>query len=99
MVVIESERFPRAARTYSERGLEPAIATVTRILQDASDRGDIKVHSCQQAASQFIAMLRGNMQFKAVLGLRELPSAAEVDERVSAVVDGFLRGVARKKAS
>jgi len=98
MAVIEAERFPRVARTYSERGLEPAIATVTRILQDASDRGEIKVRSCQQAASQFIAMLRGNMQFKSMLGLREQPAAAEVDARVSAVVKGFLRGVARKKA-
>ena len=86
MVVIEAERFPRVARTFSERGLEPAIATVTRILQDASDRGEIRVRSCAQAASQFIAMLRGNMQFEAMLGLREPPSAAEVDARVSAVV-------------
>ena len=78
--------------------MEPAIATVTRILRDASDRGEMKVRSCPQAASQFIAMLRGNMQFKAVLGLREQPSSAEVDERVSAVVNGFLRGVARKEA-
>jgi len=97
MVVIEAERFPRATRAYSEHGLEPAISTVTRILQDASDRGEIQVRSCQQAASQFIAMLRGTMQFKAVLGLREPPSAAEVDERVSAVVSGFLHGVARKE--
>jgi hypothetical protein len=98
MVLIEAERFPRAARTYSERGLVPAIATVTRILQDAIDRGEIKVRSCPQAASQFISMLRGNMQFEAVLGLREPPSAAEVDARVEAVVNGFLHGVARKKA-
>lgn len=97
MLVIEAERFPRAMRAYSERGLEPAMATVTRILQDASDRGEIEVRSCQQAASQFIAMLRGNMQFEALLGLREPPSAAEVDARVEAVVSGFLRGVARKK--
>jgi len=98
MVLIAAERFPRATWTYSERGLEPAIATVTRILQDATDRGEIKVHSCQQAAGQFIAMLRGNMQFEAVLGLREPPSAAEVDARVGAVVNGFLHGVARMKA-
>ena len=96
--VIEAERFPRAARVYSERGIEPAIAALTRILQDASDRGDIKIQSCQQAASQFIAMLRGNMHLEAVLELREPPSAAEVDARVSAVVSGFLRGVAVKKA-
>jgi AefR-like transcriptional repressor, C-terminal domain len=96
--VIEAERFPRATRAYSERGIEPAIATLTRILKDASDRGDIKVQSCQQAASQFIAMLRGNMHLEAVLELREPPSAAEVDARVSAVVNGFLRGVATKKA-
>jgi AefR-like transcriptional repressor, C-terminal domain len=95
--VIEAERFPRATRAYSEHGVEPAIATLTRILQDASDRGDIKVQNCQQAASQFIAMLRGNMHLEALMELREPPSAAEVDERVSAVVTGFLHGVATKK--
>jgi hypothetical protein len=98
MAVIEAERFPRATREYCERGVEPAIGKLTRILQDASDRGDIKVRSCRQAASQFIAMLRGNMHLEASLGLREPPSAAEADARVSAVVNGFLRGVATKKA-
>jgi hypothetical protein len=98
MAVIEAERFPRAARVYSERGVEPAVDTLTRILQNSSDRGDIKVRTCRQAASQFIAMLRGNMHLEASLGLREPPSAAEVDARVSAVVNGFLHGVATKKA-
>jgi hypothetical protein len=98
MAVIEAERFPRAARAYCEHGMEPAVATLTRILQDASDRGDIKVRSCRQAASQFIAMLRGNMHLEAMLELREPPSAAEVDARVEAVVSGFLRGAATKKA-
>jgi hypothetical protein len=96
--VIEAERFPRATRVYSERGMKPAIATLTQILQDASNRGDIKVQSCQQAASEFIAMLRGNMHLEALMELRGPPSADEVDERVSAVVNGFLRGVATKKA-
>jgi hypothetical protein len=95
--LIEAERFPRATRVYSERGIKPAIATLTRILQDASDRGDIKVQSCQKAASEFIAMLRGNMHLEAVMELREPPSAAEVDARVRAVVNGFLRAVATKK--
>jgi hypothetical protein len=96
--VIEAERFPRATRVYSERLVKPAIATLTRILQDASDRGDIKVQSCQRAASEFIAMLRGNMHLEVVMELREPPCAAEVDARVKAVVSGFLRGVATKKA-
>lgn len=96
--VIEAERFPRATRVYSERLIKPAIATLTRILQDASDRGDIKVQSCQQAASEFIAMLRGNMHLEVVMELREPPCVAEVDARVRAVVNGFLRGVATKKA-
>jgi hypothetical protein len=43
-------------------------------------------------------MLRGNMHLEAVLELREPPSAAEVDARVGAVVNGFLRGVATKEA-
>lgn len=95
--VIEAERFPRASRVYAERGIAPAVATLARILQGASDRGEIRVRNCQQAASQFIAMLRGNMHLEAMLELREPPSAAEVDARVSAVVSGFLRGVATKK--
>jgi AefR-like transcriptional repressor, C-terminal domain len=95
--VVEAERFPRAARVFSESGMKPTIATLTRILQDASNRGDIKVQSCQQAASEFIAMLRGNIHLEALMELREPPSAAEVDARVSAVVNIFLRGVAMKK--
>ena len=96
--VVEAERFPRATRVFSERGMKPAIATLARILQDASDRGDIKLQSCQQAASEFIAMLRGNMHLESLMELREPPPADEVDERVSTVVKVFLRGVTAKKS-
>ena len=97
--VIEAERFPRATQVYRERLIKPAIATLTRILEDASDRGDIKVQRCQHAANEFIAMLRGNMHLEAVMELRQPPCTAEVDARVRAVVDGFLNGVSTKKHS
>jgi AefR-like transcriptional repressor, C-terminal domain len=95
--VVEAERFPRAARVFSESGMKPTIATLARILQDACDRGEIKLQNCRQAASEFIAMLRGNMHLEALMELREPPSADEVDERVGVVVKVFLRGVAAKK--
>ena len=96
--VVEAERFPRAARVFSESGMKPTIAALTQILQDANDRGDIKLQNCQQAASEFIAMLRGNMHLEALMELRNPPSAAEVDERVGTVVNIFLHGVATKEA-
>lgn len=96
--IIEKERFPRAKRVYHELGLRPAIATLARMFEMSDARGETTIPDCRAAASQFIAMLRGNIHFEAVLELRPPPSAPEIEARVAATVRTFLHGVRARAA-
>ena len=91
--VIEAERFPRATSIYHEYGLKPAVAMLTEVLEAANKRGELRIQDCALAANQFIAMLRGNIHFEAVLELRSPPSVAEIEARVRSVVNIFLHGL------
>ena len=91
--IIEAERYPRVTAVYNEHGLQPAIETLARLLEAAKAKGEIAIADSHVAAGQFIAMLRGNVHFEAVLELRPPPSAAEIDDRVRSAVKIFLRGV------
>ena len=91
--IIEAERFPRATSIYYEYGLKPAIAMLTGVLEGAGKRGELRIVDSRLAASEFIAMLRGNIHFEAVLELRKPPSLKEVDARVRSVVRIFLHGL------
>ena len=68
---------------------------LTEVLKGASKRGEVRIPDCGLAASEFIAMLRGNIYLEAVLELRGPPAAEEIDARVRSVVNSFLHGVQR----
>ena len=95
--IIESERFPRATSIYHDYGLKPAIAMLTKVLEAANRKGEVRISDCALAASEFIAMLRGNIHFEAVLELRAPPSSEEIEARVRAVVSIFLHGLQKSR--
>jgi Protein of unknown function (DUF998) len=85
------------------RGYDPAYHTSSAL--SLGDRGWIQIANFLQLGVGTFAFSVGvgvgvhrNMHLEAVLELREPRSAAEVDARVGAVVNGFLRGVATKDA-
>ena len=94
--MVEAERFPRAARMYHEHGLKPAIDKLVEVLERGVTRGQARIQDRDLAAREFLAMLRGNVQIEAALGLREAPSSDEIEARVSSAVRTFLRGVGRQ---
>ena len=91
--IIEAERFPRVAEVYAKCGLEPAIAKLSKVLEDANSRREVAIANCERAASQFIAMLRGNLHLEGVANIRPAPSIEEIDARLQLVVKVFLHGV------
>lgn len=93
--ISESGRFEAVSSAYLNCGLpQRAVEAVRKALQQAQMRGDIAIEDVGVAATQFIAMLRGDIHLEILFGLRSRPNATEISARVKSVVDLFLNGAA-----
>lgn len=92
IVVTEGVRFPGLARRFFEHGPGLASASLSRVLEAAARRGELRVADCVTAADQFVGLIRGNLHLQVVLGLRPPPDADETGRWVHAAVDLYLKG-------
>jgi len=60
-------------------------------LQDCVDRGQLQVPDVRRAATQFFALLKGEMHMLMMCGLCTAPEPDAVDAHIEATVDLFLR--------
>jgi AcrR family transcriptional regulator len=93
IVGTEAHRFPHLVKLFYEQGPGRATARLAEVLEAAKSRGEIRADNCLPAAGHFVAMIRGNLHLKVVLGLRAPPSAREARDEVASVVDLFLHGL------
>jgi len=96
VAVAESDRFAEAANAYWEEAPLRAISAIAKVLQQAQQRGEIRVDDPAAAARQFLAMLRGDIHLQILFGLRNCPNAIEIHLRVKSAVDLLLNGVRPK---
>ncbi len=90
-ILAECGRFPELAEVFYRAGPKTATARLAAYLERMDARGKLAVPDREAAASMFFAMLRGNMYLQRILGLRDMPSAAEIDEKARGVADAFVR--------
>src|SRR5262249_51862881 len=90
--VSESGRFGGAGNAYWGHGPQRAIETVGKVLQEAQLRGEVDIDDPALAASQFVAMLCGDIHLEILFGLRSCPDATEIQVRVESAVDLLLNG-------
>ena len=89
----ESSRFPELAKAFHEKGPGRAVKRLAELLEDASNRGEIKTVNFKVAADQFLGLLRGNLHLEVMLGLRPQPDKAEAEMFVRSAVDMFVKGL------
>lgn len=98
--ISESGRFEAVSSAHLNCVLpQRAVEAVGKALQQAQMRGEIAIEDVGAAATQFIAMLRGDVHLEILFGLRSRPNATEIAARVKSVVDVFLNGAARADLS
>ena len=93
IVGTEAHRFPDLVKLFYEQGPGRATARLAEVLEAAKARGEIRTEDCLSVAGHFVAMIRGNLHLKVVLGLRSAPSQREAREEVASAVEIFLNGV------
>ena len=97
LVVAEGARFPELARAFFENGPGRASHGLATALEAFARRGELDLKSARLAAEHFIGMLRDDLHLKVVLGVREPPSAAEINRTVREAVRIFLNGCRKGK--
>lgn len=94
IVASEATRFPAIGELFYNSGPSNLIDGLTTFLQTAMDRGELRAAPARIAAAQFLAIIVGDLQFRALMGLPASGGRNERDAVVASGVDVFLNGYA-----
>lgn len=87
IIVAEADRSPELARVFYQAGPAVGLDRLAAWIRRQSELGALAVVDCDRAASQFLALCRGQCHMPLVLNQIEAPGAeaiaVEVDEAVA----------------
>ena len=90
LAIIETERSPDVARTLGENGRKATRAALAGFLARAQSRSLIVGATPETMASQFLALLWGDLQITLLMRLSETPAPAEIEQRARATTRALL---------
>jgi AcrR family transcriptional regulator len=90
LIVSESARFPELGPEIYAVGAGRMLATLADYLAWETRKGRLCVADPQLAAEQFVGMLTGRMQLRALLGACPTPDHEELKQRAEHAVSCFL---------
>lgn len=88
IVIAEAQRFPELGVIFYNSGPGVTLDGLSQYLQKAHNSGLIDVPNTRLAARQFLGMLRGDLQLRALLGIVESMNVADIADTA---VQTFLR--------
>lgn len=91
MVVAEASRSPELGRTYYENGAARLLARLQELFAAAMSSGKLRKAHPRRAAEQFVGLIRGDLQLRALLGVDLELGEMQQDAVVRAGVDTFCR--------
>jgi TetR/AcrR family transcriptional regulator, mexJK operon transcriptional repressor len=95
LIIGETARFPELGRAVYAAGPAGVLAELANYLERETKAGRLGVDDPKAAAEQFLGMLLGHHQLRALLGVAEA-SRATAARRVDSAVDAFIRAFAAK---
>lgn len=91
MVAAEAARFPELGRVYYENGAARLLTRLEALFAAAMSHGTLRMAHPRRAAEQFVGLIRGDLQLRALLGVGTEISASQQNAVVRAGVDTFWR--------
>ncbi|HLJ62809.1 MAG TPA: TetR/AcrR family transcriptional regulator [Stellaceae bacterium] len=91
MVVSEAPRFPELAEAFFENGPKVLVERLASFLDRARARGLLKTGDSRLAARQLLALLRGEIHLRAVLGIGPALGLSEIAAQAKSATDLFLK--------
>ena len=90
LIVSEAPRFPDLVAEIYAVGTGRMVATLADYLRWETRNGRLQVSDPPIAAEQFVGMLTGRLQLRALLGLEPAPDEQELQRRADRAVSTFL---------
>lgn len=97
LIIAESARFPEIGGDLYAAGTGRLLGVLADYLDWETRNGRLAVAEPERAAEQFVGMLTGRVQFRALMGVGDPPDEAELHARVDHAVSSFLRLYAAEK--
>lgn len=97
-LVAETPRFPQLARTFFEKGPARTLANLSRFIERAMADGRLRRDNPLFAAEMLLSLLEGHDRTRILLGVVEFEADQE-GERVTRIIDAFLRSYATDRAT
>ena len=94
----ESVRFPELGETFYRAGPKRSIQNLAAYLKLREAEGELRVPDPELAAAQFLALVKGDVFLRLVLGVGPKPGAADIEMAVGSAVRLFLSGYGRAGA-
>ena len=99
VMVTESVRQPRMAELFYAAGPMRLVARLADYLRRLAQRGDLELDDPREAAEQFLSLVKGPIQYRALLNLQPRTSRAQAGAQVDAAVKTFLRAFRPRQTS
>lgn len=90
IVVAEAPRFPALGEAFYAAGPELVRRRLTDYLRRVCADGRLSMRDPAVAAGHFLALLRGELQLRALLGVGLAPGRTAIAQKVAAVVEYFM---------
>ncbi len=91
MVVAEAGRLPELGETFYRNGPVKFLDRLETFIVRCMDSGALRASDPRRAAEQFLGLVRGDLQLRALLGLTQGMSRPQIDAVIRAGVDTFWR--------
>jgi AcrR family transcriptional regulator len=91
MVLAEAGRAPEMAQAFHASGPACLASHVARQLEQAMGAGELRSVDPRMAAEHFVALVRGDLQLRALLRVGGAPTPTTVKRTVQAGVEAFCR--------
>ena len=97
VVIGELNTFPELGRDMYQSGQIVIGGLISDFFRQWTEAGLLNVQDTKQAARQFLALVKGDLQFRCLCDIDQMPSETEIKKNIEAAVAMFLDHYGPKK--
>ncbi len=92
LIIAECKNFPESGQLVYDSAPKIVTHQLKKYLHDLNQRGQVAIAEIDFAAEAFISLLKGDLHFKCLLGIKKQASVEEKNQLIEQTVTFFMRG-------
>lgn len=93
LMIAESHDFPELGQLVYDNGPRLVLKQLESYLRHLQNSGCFNIPNTCFAADAFFSLLKGDLHFRCLLGIRDLPTEAEKTRLIESVTRFYVRGI------